>query len=337
TSSLSNGLTAFDADIVPVSYVGPVPKSDWLITKPFMHSNYVSIQAEESERDKSSPEKAGILLSLKKQGLVHLGVWQQDRFDRYDDLKQLLTDLKSGVLDVAYIPDDVVHSMIAQDQVDGLVINEQDVLTFSNAFAVAKHNTQLQHMLNSIIETIDSNEIEKLLRSHRSFNLVYGYDDEQMAKFFLAGAVAFSLMFAAAYFILAHLRLKVKLAELNANNEEAEKQWLMGIIQEINSLVFIHGEDNQLEMSNCANYKSKQCQECKLKSCSTNAPLVNNSDELATVIGGQRISEEVASAGCELGIKHVYRERKTIASPSGKKKFVLTVIQDITQQKEREQ
>ncbi|WP_273997023.1 sensor histidine kinase, partial [Vibrio parahaemolyticus] len=63
----------------------------------------------------------------------------------------------------------------------------------------------------------------------------------------------------------------------------------------------------------------------------------NNSDELATVIGGQRISEEVASAGCELGIKHVYRERKTIASPSGKKKFVLTVIQDITQQKEREQ
>ncbi|MDW1918307.1 histidine kinase dimerization/phospho-acceptor domain-containing protein, partial [Vibrio sp. Vb0349] len=280
---------------------------------------------------------AGILLSLKKQGLVHLGVWQQDRFDCYDDLKQLLADLKSGVLDVAYIPDDVVHSMIAQDQVDGLVINEQDVLTFSNAFAVAKHNTQLQHMLNSIIETIDSNEIEKLLRSHRSFNLVYGYDDEQMAKFFLAGAVAFSLMFAAAYFILAHLRLKVKLAELNANNEEAEKQWLMGIIQEINSLVFIHGEDNQLEMSNCANYKSKQCQECKLKSCSTNAPLVNNSDELASVIGGQRISEEVASAGCELGIKHVYRERKTIASPSGKKKFVLTVIQDITQQKEREQ
>ncbi|MCV5746280.1 hypothetical protein OFN42_39335, partial [Escherichia coli] len=83
---------------VPVSYVGPVPKSDWLITKPFMHSNYVSIQAEESERDKSSPEKAGILLSLKKQGLVHLGVWQQDRFDRYDDLKQLLADLKSGVL-----------------------------------------------------------------------------------------------------------------------------------------------------------------------------------------------------------------------------------------------
>ncbi|MCV3264484.1 HAMP domain-containing histidine kinase [Vibrio harveyi] len=36
------------------------------------------------------------------------------------------------------------------------------------------------------------------------------------------------------------------------------------------------------------------------------------------------------------GIQHVYRERKAILSPSSKKKFVLTVLQDITEQKERE-
>ena len=90
-------------------------------------------------------------------------------------------------------------------------------------------------------------------------------------------------------------------------------------------------------MSNCANYNSKQCQQCSLKSDSAHVPLVNNFDELTTVIAGKRISEEVAPSGCELDIKHVYRERKVIASPSGKNKFVLTVIQDITQQKEREQ
>ncbi|EPP2127356.1 ATP-binding protein [Vibrio alginolyticus] len=337
TSSLSNGLTAFDADIVPISYVGELPKSDWLFTKPFMHSNYVAIQAEQSKRDKSALKEAGILLTLKKQGLVHLGTWQRGQVDHYDDLKKLLTDLKSGVLDVAYIPDDIVHNMIAQDQVDGLVINAEDVLTFSNAFAVANHNTQLQHMLNSIIETIDSNEIEKLLRSHRSFKLTYGYDAEQIATFVVAGSFIFCLMLIAAYFILSHMRLKVRLAEFNADNEEAEKQWLMDIIKEINSLVFIHSENNHMEMSNCANYNSKRCQQCKLKSDSAHAPLVNNFDELTTVIAGKRISEEVASSGCELDIKHVYRERKVIASPSGKNKFVLTVIQDITQQKEREQ
>ncbi|MCV5960515.1 hypothetical protein OFO30_34555, partial [Escherichia coli] len=64
----------------------------------------MAIQAEQSKRDKSALKEAGILLTLKKQGLVHLGTWQQGQVDHYDDLKKLLTDLKSGVLDVAYIP-----------------------------------------------------------------------------------------------------------------------------------------------------------------------------------------------------------------------------------------
>ncbi|EJV5952132.1 transporter substrate-binding domain-containing protein [Vibrio alginolyticus] len=336
TSSLSNGLTAFDADIVPVSYVGELPKSDWLFTKPFMHSNYVAIQAEQSRRNKSALKEAGILLTLKKQGLVHLGTWQQGQVDHYDDLKKLLTDLKSGVLDVAYIPDDIVHNMIAQDQVDGLVINAEDVLTFSNAFAVANHNTQLQHMLNSIIETIDSNEIEKLLRSHRNFNLTYGYGRGQIALLFLTGLGILLCLVLAAYLVLSHLQLKVKVAELNANSEIKEKQWLLSLIEEINSLVFIHNDANELIMSNCPSFKRGQCRECLLKSCSNNVRLVDNVNELTAVIDGQKISEETACWDCSLGIKHIQRERKVITSSNDNKKLVLTVIQDVTEQKTRE-
>lgn len=336
-TSLSSGLTAFNSDLVPVAYVDDAPVSDWLVTKPFMRNNFVSIRTEERNVDVTESSKLGILISLKKQGLVHLDSWQHDRFSRYDDPKQLLMDLKSGKLDIAYVPDDIVHSLIAQDQVDGLVINEHDALTFSIAFAVSNHNTQLKNMLDSVIDTIDSNEIEKLLRSHRNFNLVYGYDDEHMTRIVVSGVVAFIVLLVVAYFVLAHLKLKVNLAELNANNEEKEKQWLMEIIQEINSLVFIHDENNHLEMSNCARHKHGQCQGCSLQSCATGLRLVDNEDELSRVIEGERITEEVASAGCKLGINHVYRERKSISSPSGKKKFVLTVVQDITHQKEREQ
>ncbi|MGP8306902.1 ATP-binding protein [Vibrio sp. YIC-376] len=336
-ASLSSGLTSFNSDLVPVAFVDEVPVSDWLVTKPFMRNNFVSIRSEERNVDVTENSKLGILISLKRQGLVHLDSWQHDRFSRYDDVKQLLLDLKSGKLDIAYLPEDVVHSLIAQDQVDGFVVNEHDVLTFSIAFAVSNHNTQLKNMLDSVIDTIDSNEIEKLLRSHRNFNLVYGYDNEHMTKVFVSAAVAFAVLLVVAYLVLERMRLKVKLAELNANNEEKEKQWLVEIMQEINSLVFIHDEDNQLEMSNCARYKNQQCKECCLKNCATGIGLVDNEDELEKVIGGRRIVEEVASSGCKLGINHVSRERKTISSPSGKKKFVLTVIQDITQQKEREQ
>ncbi|MGI9949299.1 ATP-binding protein [Vibrio hyugaensis] len=336
TNSLDSGLTAFSSDLVPVAYVDYARSSDWLITKPFMHNNFVAIEALDVENYPRHDAKSGILMSLKKQGLVNLDSWKEERFTRYDDLKKLLSDLKSGGIDVAYVPDDIVHSMIAQDNIDGLLISEKDVLTLSIAFAVANHNTNLKKILDSIIDTIDAKEIDKLSRTYRNFNLVYGYDEQEITIIVLFIAVIFVALLAVVYFVLAHLKLKVNLAELNATNEEKEKQWLMGIIQEINSIVFIHGEDNQIQMSNCSLYLNGRCKGCTILDRKTAKPLVDNARELGEVIGGKRITDTTASTGCKVGIQHVYRERKTILSPSSKKKFVLTVLQDITEQKERE-
>ncbi|MFN1533617.1 MULTISPECIES: ATP-binding protein [Vibrio harveyi group] len=336
TNSLDSGLTAFSSDLVPVAYVDHVRSSDWLITKPFMHNNFVAIEALDVENHPPHDAKSGILMSLKKQGLVNLDSWKEERFTRYDDLKLLLSDLKNGEIDVAYVPDDIVHSMIAQDNIDGLLISEKDVLTLSIAFAVANHNTKLKKILDSIIDTIDAKEIDKLNRTYRNFNLVYGYDEEEITTIVLFVAVIFAVLLAVVYFVLAHLKLKVNLAELNATNEEKEKQWLMGIIQEINSIVFIHGEDNQIQMSNCSLFLNRRCNGCTILDRKTAKPLVDNALELREVIEGKRITDTSASTGCKVGIQHVYRERKTILSPSSKKKFVLTVLQDITEQKERE-
>ncbi|MEF1262696.1 transporter substrate-binding domain-containing protein, partial [Vibrio harveyi] len=336
SSSLNSGLTAFNADLVPVAYVENPPLSDWLVTKPFMHNNFVAIEALDPKEHPARDARSGILMSLKKQGLVNLDSWKEERFTRYEDLRQLLTDLKQGKIEVAYIPDDIVHSMIAQDNIDGLLISEKDTLTLSIAFAVADHNTKLKKILDSIIDTIDAKEIEKLNRTYRNFNLVYGYDEEHIFTMILIVVVVFVILLAVAYFVLAHLKLKVNLAELNATNEEKEKQWLMEIIQEINSIVFIHGEDNQIQMSNCSLYKNHRCKGCTIQSRKSAKPLVDNVIELRQVIAGKRIADITASNGCKLGIQHVYRERKAILSPSSKKKFVLTILQDITEQKERE-
>ncbi|YCO02273.1 ATP-binding protein [Vibrio sp. VNB-15] len=336
SNSLDSGLTAFSSDLVPVAYVDYVRSSDWLITKPFMHNNFVAIEALDVENHPPHDATSGILMSLKKQGLVNLDSWKEERFTRYDDLKLLLSDLKNGEIDVAYVPDDIVHSMIAQDNIDGLLISEKDVLTLSIAFAVANHNTKLKNILDSIIDTIDAKEIDKLSRTYRNFNLVYGYDEEEIATIVLFVAVVFVILLAILYFVLAHLKLRVDLAELNATNEEKEKQWLMGIIQEINSIVFIHGEDNQIQMSNCSLYLNNRCNGCTILDRKTAKPLVDNARELSEVIEGKRITDTTASTDCKVGIQHVYRERKTILSPSSQKKFVLTVLQDITEQKERE-
>ncbi len=336
-ASLSSGLTAFNADLVPVAYVDDVPVSDWLITKPFMRDTFVSIRVKNHKLDKNESAKQGLLSSFKKQGLVHLDSWKRDRFARYDNINLLLADLKSGKLDIAYVPYDIVSNLVAQDQLGGLIVNQQNTLTLSIALAVSHNDTQLKSLLDSVIATIDSNEIDKLRRSYKNFNIIFGYDDEHMTRVLVFTAIAFLFLLVVGYFIFSHLKLKVSLAELNANSEEKEKKWLMEIMQEINSLVFIHDENNHLEMSNCARFRHGQCQECSLKSCATGARLAGNPNELVKVIEGERIAEEVASTDCHLGIHHVYRERKSISSPSGNKKFVLTIVQDITTQKEREQ
>lgn len=336
-SSLNSGLTAFSANLVPVVYVENPRSSDWLITKPFMNSKFVSVESVDSiPRPSHRRANAGILMSLKKQGLVNLDSWKEERFVRYENLKKLFSDLKAGVIDVAYVPDDIIHSLIAQDNIDGLHINESDILTLSISFAVSNNDTKLKKLLDSIIDTIDAKEIEKLNRSYRNFNLTYGYDEEEIFTIVLFVAVIFGVLLATIYFVLAHFKLKVNLAELNATNEEKEKQWLMEIIQEINSIVFIHSEDNQVQMTNCTLYQNKQCSGCTIKDSKSKNCLVDNALELQQVLSGKRIYDTRASSECQLGVSYVYRERKSIYFPSSKQSFVLTVLQDITEHKERE-
>ncbi|MGR5196488.1 ATP-binding protein [Vibrio rotiferianus] len=336
SSSFNSGWTEFDADLVPVVYVENTPSSEWLITKPFMHNNFVAIEALGPKESPLNDVRSGILMNLKKQGLINLDSWKEGRFTRYQDLKQLLSDLKLGKIGTAYVPDDIVHSMIVKDNIEGLLINEKEPLTLSIAFAVAEHNNKLKKILDSIIDTIDAKEVEKLNRTYRNFNLVYGYDEEHILTIVLFAAAVFVILLAIAYFVLAHLKLKVNLAELNATNEEKEKQWLMEIIQEINSIVFIHGEDNQIQISNCSLYRNNSCKGCSIQNRESGKPLVDDILELRQVITGKRISDTAASNNCKLGIQHVYCERKSILSPSSKKKFVLTVLQDITEHKQRE-
>ncbi|NVJ55058.1 MAG: transporter substrate-binding domain-containing protein [Vibrionaceae bacterium] len=336
-NSIGSGLTAFQADLVPVAYLNKTLSSDWLLTKPFMQTNYLAIKANRITSALAKNTKSGILASLKKQGMIHLESWHEDEFARYDDLKNLLTDLKAGEIDVAYLPDDIVHSLLVRDNAEGLHISEKDNLTFSVAFAVSKNNTKLKDILDSIIVTIDAKEIEKLSRAYRNFNLIYGYGDQDVTKMIGVVATVFLVLLAVGYFVLAHLRLKVNLAQVTADNEEKERKWLTEIIQEINSLVFIHGEDNELKMSNCAMFLSGDCKGCQIRASESDVLLVDNPDELNSVLKGNNIAESTPSRDCGLGVSYVYRERKVISAPSSNKRFVLTMLQDIEQQKTREQ
>ncbi|MFM2642775.1 transporter substrate-binding domain-containing protein [Vibrio chagasii] len=336
-TNLESNYNSYNADIVPVLYRDSTKTraAQWLLTKPFMSASFTKVTHNEAEVWPQS-EKKGILLSVSKQGIINVGEREDRNIVRYRDMKKILDDLRSGEISAAYVPNDITYSMILNDSSEGLTFDKDEGITYSIAFAVSKENVELRDVLNSIIDTVSVEEIEKLRRNYRKFNLVYGYDSGNVNMFVALVLVVFLTLSYLGYLLLANLRYKVKLAELNAGNEEKEKIWLSEIIQEINNIVFIHNENNDILLSNCPKFQTNDCQVCTMKSRATGATLVGNQIEIKTILDGKSVNDTHLARDCRLDITHVHRETKTISSSSSEKRFILTSLLDVSAQKERE-
>lgn len=335
--NLDSGYTTFNADVVPVLYSdnSEASAAQWLITKPFMRASFTKVTRNESAKS-SKAKKQGILLSVSKQGIINVGDREDNNITRYRDMKQILDDLKSDKISVAYIPDDITYSMVLNNSTEGLTFNKKEGVTYSIAFAVSKKNFELKNVLNSIIDTISVEEIEKLRRNYRKFDLIYGYDSSDVNKLAAVVLVIFLTFSYVGYLIFTNLRYKVKLAELNAGHEEKERIWLSEIIQEINNIVFIHNENNEILLSNCPKFQTQECSACTMKSQATGGSLVGNQIEIKTILGGKSLKDTHLAKDCRLDISHIYRESKTISSSNSNKRFILTSLLDVSAQQKRE-
>ncbi len=334
---LENNFSAFESDIVPVAYIDQPSRSDWLVTEPYLQTQFVSLDLRGAE-DENGDKPSGILVNFRDQGTIFLGAWRHQSLSRYSNLQDVLNDLRQGHLRDAYIPADIAQSLVARGLGDEFVVGQEKPLKVSLALAINNHNEQLQQLMNAVFRTLDSKEIEKLSRGYRQFSVAYGYQQDQVTKIALIVASVLIVLLVLAYFIFHHLKLKVQFAEVNANAEEQEKQWLMRIIQELNSLIFIHNDEYELVMSNCHSYQSGTCASCAMKG-QEDSLLVDNPDELSELLSGTKvlISGTHAIKGCAKQTRYVYRERKVIYSPTRDRSFVLTILHDITEQKQREQ
>ncbi len=327
-------LAAFNADLVPVAYSSAPPKGSWALTDPFLTKEYVSVETK-SLFPKNSSAPTGILISVEKQGIVHLESWRDNSIIRYDNLSHMLDDLKQGKLARGYIPENIAYSLIAQNDTDNIVLGQAPALSISLAFAVNSNQTELVPLLNALIKTIDESELHKINQRFQRFRLHYGYSFEQLANTGALIVIIFAMVVAIAIFRQKHLNLKIKLAESNAKSKEREKHWLTEIIRQINSLLFIHDKDNNLILSNCPHFLSGECRQCVMKDTINGKLLIDNAYELKQVIDNQRITDSHQIQDCSLPISFVERERKKVDSVEGKP-YAITLLYDISEQKQRE-
>ncbi len=328
-------VAGFTADLVPVAYSKQPSTSEWKITKPFLTSDYVSMEVS-TLLPKERKSNLGVLISLQKQGIVHLESWRDRSMVRFDDLSEMIEALKEGDIDIAYVPEQVSHAFVANGGDSDIVLGHKSPLSVSLAFAVPRGNAEVLPLMNALLDTIDLHEMEKLNQRYRQFSLNYGYSNAELIRIALAIFAAFFALIVIGYIGRNNLRLKIKLAESTANHEEKEKFWLKEIIQEINSRVFIHDANNQLVLSNCPRLRDGTCKNCQLKDADTQASLIDNPQELREVFVKQRLSQTHRTTNCNLDFSYVTRERKAIKSSVSGKPYVITILQDISEQKLRE-
>ncbi|KJY84664.1 hypothetical protein TW81_03810 [Vibrio galatheae] len=332
----NNQLSSYNTDLVPVAYTEYEKIEKWQLTRPFLTINYVALSRDEDSTSANTKvDTIGLFTSSEHQGFVHLTGWRDSKIKQYETIKELLTDLKRGAVKFAYVPEDIAHTLVVRNDLGGLDMNGYEPLKINLALAV-KNSPKLKTLLDSIFTTLDVNEMNKLMRSYRQINFIHGYDDKQVITIAAAVLILMLLGCALSYFIVSNLKLKVGLAEANANQEENEKEWLKNIISELDSWVFIHDSQNQMVLSNCAHFKNGDCSGCSVASRSARSPLVDNKQEVVRVLSGQTIADFHQVQDCRLSVSHIFRQRKAISSPRSSNRFVLTILNDITEHKTRE-
>ncbi|MFM2589520.1 ATP-binding protein [Vibrio sp. TBV020] len=333
--TVNGNLSAFNSDLVPVAYVDTTLIPNWQLTNPFMTVNYVSLTKKGADSDDAGAMNTGILSGVDKKGLVHLVGWQDQQVSQYTEILSIVEDLKSGAIDVAYIPQEFAYTILLRNDADELEIGKRDVLKVNLALAT-KDNPALNSLLNSLFTSIDENELKKIMRGHRNINLVNGYTADKLWQMGI-GAIAVLVFFALfTYFAISNLKLKVKLAESSANQREKEKEWFKSIISELDSWIFIHDKDNNLLLSNCNDYLNKRNLSDHDGADTSSCYLVDNATEVDEVLKGKVIADFHEVKDCNQNLVHVHRQRKAIRSLIANREYVLTVIDDITEQKQRE-
>lgn len=332
----NSDFAAFKADLVPIAYSDKPEAGRWKLSDPFMRINYISLQSKEPSNPPVTGQ-AGILMSVNKQGIVYLGSWHKSAITRYDNIRTLIADLQAGKIATAYIPEEVVHSLIARSELKNIILGKQPSLSISVAFGIAQNNPQLLSMMNAILKTIDEKEIKKIAQQHQKYNIHYGYSLDFLLKlgFSMAGLFISVLIFT--FMRHKNLQLKVELAESLANSEEHEKQWLREIISHLNSLVFIHNQQQELVLSNCPHIVSKACTECRIQDKHSDTFLVDPDALQKHKNLGQSTTQIHHIQNCQLGIQHVTREVKNLQSSVSNKPFTMTILHDISEQQQREE
>ncbi len=280
--------------------------------------------------------KAGVLTNSSSKKFAYIEMIVKGDVIPYDDVQKLLDDLTNNQIEVAYLPQDITQSLVIQDKNDEFLFDPDLAIELDLVFVMQKSNLLLQTLINSVLNTIDNSEIEKLKHGYRQFKVINGFDKQDV--YIIGGGLTFFIFILGTliYFVIANLKLKMRVTQQLAESAESEKEWLKSIVKELPSTIFIQDEQNEIVHTNCKYYLANKCVGCSLlvkNDCDNSAVRTSKS----VIEGDTSLTDNYEARNCLIGIEQVERTRKKLNSPISGKGYVLSVLNDVTEQKQYEE
>ena len=280
--------------------------------------------------------KAGVLTNSSSKKFSYIKMVVKGEVIPYDDVQELLDDLIKNKIEIAYLPQDITQSLVIQDKNDEFSIDPDHAIELDLVFVMKKSNLLLQALINSVLSTIDNNEVEKLKHGYRQFKVVNGFD-KQYVYIIAAGLASFIFfMGTLIYFAITNLKLKMRVTQQLAESAESEKEWLKSIVEELPSTIFIQDEQNEIAQTNCKSYLENECVGCLLLAQNnTNDHAVCASKKI--IESNTSVTDDCQALDCLIGIAQFERTRKKLSSPVSGKGYVLSILNDVTERKQYEE
>ena len=189
----------------------------------------------------------------------------------FKDLSSLLLQMGEGKIDYAYIPSYVVdyYAYGNTNTAYKIVLNSNSPqLSIDLGFTLNADSTLLQSVMNDILTSVSSNEIEMLHLKHHKVIAQYGYDKSKITIIALSILSLFLLVLVAFQVKSNRLAKSLIKADEVAKRNSKRLQWLGDLLDRLPSMIAIYDADGGIALSNkafnqhgeaCSGFKKGRC------------------------------------------------------------------------------
>ncbi|MDV5170392.1 ATP-binding protein [Photobacterium rosenbergii] len=330
----SKSLELSSIDILPLTIaIKDIPDS-YIETNPYMDIKYRAIVINKV-MDIDKNDVSGVLFAgLSFNQNVKNKVFGESTIV-YNDIERVLKSLKYGIIDKAYIREDILSEIISSS-----LFSDYKVLLNEDRIYQAKMLVKdqiLADFLNATFATLDKEDINTIRNKHFSFNINYGVDK----KNFLIVSVTLGLIIVSLILIYftatKKLTIKVETKKKRLDIIEKNRLFLQSVIKSIPAKIWIHTSKKELLLTNCPMHLSKQCSKCVLSDSNNGINWIENWEEIYNVLTSGQSAHGTVKSGCSFIAPRQYSYSRLRIAIGSNKYGVLTIASDITDEKRNQQ